>query len=161
MHHQTWVPNAPNTWQIHDKCIAILVCYNKIKLLFGIRAGRFWDSLVPPPILSRCRYDCNLSLLETLARCIFAHEFEFAYAKLRLTYCDIYSSLDMGSECNNMITNVLLYLYVVTLKIRYLVSGAAHFGAAHFLRPCSLAAGMHHNKSHLQGFWSVICYNTI
>ena len=138
--------------QIHNKCISILVCFNKIKLLFVIRANRFWDSLVPLPILSRCRYDCNLSLLGTLARCIFAHEFEFAYAKLSLTYCDIYSSLDMGSECNNMITNVLLYLYVVTLKIRYLVSGAAHFGAAHFLRPFSVAAGMHYNKPHSQDF---------
>ena len=104
---------------MHDKCIAMLVCWNRKIVLFGIRANRFWDSLVPPPMLSRCRHDCNLSLLETLARCIFAHEFEFAYAKLRLTDCDIYSALDMGSECNNMITDVLLYLYVVTPKVCY------------------------------------------
>ena len=79
-------------------------------------------------ILRRCKYDCNLSLLETLAKCMFTHEFEFAYAKLRLTDCDIYSSLDMGSECNNLITNALLYLYVVTPKICCLVSRPTDFG---------------------------------
>ena len=69
---------------------------------------QFLDSLGPLPMVRRCKYDCNISLLETLARCIFAEEFEFAYAKLHLTYCDIYSSLDMGFECNHIITNVLL-----------------------------------------------------
>ena len=151
--------------KIHDKYMTnafpYLYATTEKKLLFGIRGSRFWDSLRPLPMVCGCKYDCNISLLETLARCIFAEEFEFAYAKLHLTYCDIYSSLDMGFECNHIITNVLLYLYVVTLKIRYLVSGPAHFGAAHFLPPCAVSPSMHYNKSHSQGFWSVICYNTI
>ena len=59
--------------QIHDKCVAILVCYNRKKLLFGMRGSRFWDSLGPLPMLSRCKYDCNLCLLGTVVTGMLAN----------------------------------------------------------------------------------------
>ena len=59
--------------EIHDKCIAILVCYNRKKLLFRIRGSRFWDSLGHLPILCCCKYDCNLFLLGTVFKCMLAN----------------------------------------------------------------------------------------
>ena len=56
--------------QVHDKCIAILVCWITKSLLFGIRGSRFRTSPLPPPRLSRSRYNWNLSVFSTVVNCM-------------------------------------------------------------------------------------------
>ena len=201
---------------------------NAKNMLFHTRGSRLWDSPVPPPMLSRSRYNCNLSLLPTVVKCMLeswvwtwpcknyltqnvtfirhrhgfwmhqvhdkciailvllyhekfvvwyqgqhisgqpasyaqAQSFQvqlksFAAAnccevhvrklnlnsavqKLPYTECDIYSSSGMASECTKYMTNALPYLYAVSRKVCCLVSGAAYFGPARFLRSGSVVAG--------------------
>ena len=64
-----------------------------------------------------------------------------AVQKLPYTECDIYSPSGMASECTKYMTNALPYLYAVSRKVCCLVSGAAYFGPARFLRSASVVPG--------------------
>ena len=214
--------------QVHDRCIAILVCWITKSLLFGIRGSIFRASPLPMLRLSRSRYKWNLSLLPTVVKCMLEswvwtwpcknyltqnvtfirhrtwllnapstwqmrchtcmlyHEkfvvwyqgqhisgqpasyaqaqslqvqlksfpaanccevhvrklsLNLAVQKLPYTECDIYSSSGMASECTKYMTNALPYLYVGSRKVCCLVSGAAYFGPARFLRSGSVVPG--------------------
>ena len=64
-----------------------------------------------------------------------------AVQKFPYTECDIYSPSGMASECTKYMTNALPYLYAVSRKVCCLVSGAADFGPARFLRSASVVPG--------------------
>ena len=113
---------------------ALPYLYITKSLLFGIRGSIFRASPLPPLSLSRSRYNGIFLCLEQ----VHVRKLNLNLQKLPYTECDIYSSSCMASECTKYMTNALPYLYAVSRKVCCLVSGAAAGQPASYAQAQSL-----------------------